>query len=215
MGGGGGTVGPGCDPYAFGLCGANRKCSVVNFATGDTDCITTTSRPAWSRCDDDGECAEGTFCSPLYGTCKPLCSANEDCPTGEKGEAPICTVAWLEVNGVEIPGIQLCVANCNPATRVPCQTPGATCNLTTVAPSQGGFECVGAGVIGEGGPCQGEPADDKRVDCVAGHGCFGNPVTQMGECYRWCEPIGSQGNCDAGDLCTQAGAGSTYGTCPH
>lgn len=215
MGGSGGTVGPGCDPYAFGLCGPNRKCSVVNFSTGDTDCIATSSRPVWSRCDGDDECVEGTFCSPLYGTCKPLCKNDNECPAGENSETPICNVAWLEIGGAEIPGIELCVSHCNAVTSAPCATPGATCNYTTVDSGTAGYDCVGSGNISEGGPCDGETADDLRPDCIAGHGCFGNPQTQMGECYRWCTPIGSQGNCNAGAVCGSANAGTIYGICPQ
>jgi hypothetical protein len=211
QGGVGGTVGAGCDPYDFGACGSNKKCSVVNFTTGDTDCIDTISQAAWSACDDDGDCIEGTFCSPLYGTCKRLCQNATDCTDGDN--SAVCNVAWLEVGGAEIPGVQLCSAGCNAATSLPCVTPGATCNFTSVAPSVSGFDCVEAGPVPLGGTCEGETAQDLRPDCVAGHGCFGNPQTQMGECMRYCSPIGQQAGCPANQMCNNASVGTMFGTC--
>ena len=117
-----------------------------------------------------------------------------DCPVGGK-----CAKGWVEI-GLPIPGLKLCAAGCNPETGDPCVSPGSTCNYALFSPNQIGFDCVAAGNVPAGGPCSGESKQDLTIECVAGHGCLGNPQTMMGECYRWCG-VGSPEDCPGGKTC--------------
>ncbi|MBI4954250.1 MAG: hypothetical protein HY908_19655 [Myxococcales bacterium] len=204
-GGGAGGVGTGggggapCEVGVLGSCGAGRKCSVVDFVSGQPECVLAGPRPAHSRCDADTNCAEGTFCDPPSSVCLDVCATGADCANGGQCVPP------TDALGNAILGIRVCLSNCNLVTGAPCdQSYGP---VTCIPPGGGAttscWQSAGAGA-GEG--CL------LVQDCAAGTVCTNDSL-----CHAWCTPPGVQATCAVGSLCTDVSVvveGVDYGVCP-
>jgi hypothetical protein len=192
-----------CSPLQAGVCGASKKCSVIDTTTGATGCVEAGPRPAWASCLGDANCVEGTYCSGDW-VCEPVCATGDTCPNGG------WCVAALDANWAVIPGLNVCTANCQPITGAPCdQSYGSvTCGLWGA--DQPEFTCYAAGGYGEGTPC-----DGNQINCGSGLQCPGDAPFV---CRRWCTPIGQQSNCPLNQLCSPLSNhptedGVEYGLC--
>jgi hypothetical protein len=162
--------------------------------------------PAWSKCVWDIDCAAGTWCDRWTQACKPICATGGDCAAGAQ-----CWSADT-LNGVGIPGLDVCTAHCDPETASPC---GA--NLTCYYdPPRAECDCTATAKLGAGAACSGLADCDKGLVCA---GTGGNDT-----CLYWCHPADNNvsascfSHLDSFDVCAPIGGigpydGSTYGAC--
>lgn len=188
-------------------CGGTTKCSVIDEATGEADCVTIGENPlvAWSRCNSDADCGAGTWCDHYTETCRRICNGVSDCAPNAQ-----CVPAKQKDNKTEIPGLKVCTAHCNPETVAPCG-PSVTCEYNL---SLSEFDCYASGNLTEGVDCV------VAADCEPGLLC----VTLNGKttCEPWCHPPDSMkvnAKCPAGiDVCYPLAQkavlnGIEYGVC--
>jgi hypothetical protein len=168
QGGKGGAV-P-CDPRDVDAC-PGEKCTVVDELTGATDCAHAGPLGAWSVCTIDADCAAHLWCDHATGVCKPMCESVDDCPDANTQ----CLPAAAEAGGT-IPGLSLCVANCNPMS--PACGALATCVYLDSPPL---FDCFASLEHQDGDGCT------TSSDCAAGLLCRG------GTCRLWCNTPGDAG----------------------
>jgi hypothetical protein len=191
-----------CSPLAFGACGAGKKCSVIDPATGATGCMGAGPRPAWASCLGDQNCVEGTYCT-VDGVCNPICSSAGDCTNGGW-----CVDAYAP-DWVQVPGLTVCLADCQPLTGAPCDAAfgPVTCALWA---QEDEFTCYGSAGSSEGAAC-----DPQVTECGAGLVCVD---IEPRVCRRWCTPVGQAANCVGGQTCWGYGPpvvhdGTEYGYC--
>jgi hypothetical protein len=165
----GGAGGGPCDPRDVDAC-PGQKCTVVDEATGTTGCATAGPVGAWSVCVTDADCAATTWCDHPTHVCKPVCQGAGDC----HDPGTQCLPAQAESPGT-IPGLLLCVANCNPMSPV-CGL-HTNCIYLTDPPL---FDCAASLDHADGDNC----TEDQ--DCAAGMTCAG------GTCRLWCDTPGDQ-----------------------
>jgi hypothetical protein len=173
----GGTGGnPGCNLGQVGVCGDGMKCTVINPDTGEIGCHGAGPRGAYSRCEDDLECVDGTFCDLQLRTCKPFCQSGNDCEMGAQ-----CYPA-AKAGGGDVPGLKLCTAHCHPTNGGPCDSTNGpvTCYYDV---TRAEFDCAATINLQELASC------DLATDCATGLGCVGSAGN--GVCRMWCTPINS------------------------
>ena len=201
MGGSGGGGTGGCGPQHE-ICLPAEKCSVVDTSTGAHGCVEAGPRPAWAKCLDDLECADGLWCDTGgTGVCKPVCASGNNCALGAQ-----CVPA-LAGGGSPIAGLKVCTAHCEPLSAAPCvQTFGGT-NCLLI--SGGEFDCASTTVAGaEGALCTTARQCAPSLLCVDDGGGFA--------CHPWCEPVNAL--CGGLGWCSQLTPvvtyeGTEYGAC--
>ncbi len=155
-------------------CGPNQKCGVTDEATGESKCVLigASPLPIWSKCNSDGDCAAGTFCDHLTSVCRKICNNVGECPPSAQ-----CMPAIKKgTNNVEIPGLKLCTAHCDPMTGAPCGG-DLTCYYDVSAAE---FDCTTTTKYVAGAACMYADDCDKGLVCVGPAG--------MAKCRRWCHP---------------------------
>ena len=109
---GAGGAAPICEFLGPG-CASDEQCTVVDLVLG-TDgglgCVRFGPQTAYSRCSAQVDCDVGLFCDRSTAVCKPICDAAG--PPCESGGACVDAVSST---GDMIPGLQVCIADCNPA----------------------------------------------------------------------------------------------------
>jgi hypothetical protein len=176
-GGDGGSGGePPCEPRDLEACG-EQKCSVVDESTGATGCGLAGPLEAWNVCSSDADCAAGLWCDHLTGVCKPVCDNVGDCPDPTSQ----CLPAQADGGG-SIPGLSVCVANCNPMS--PGCGPHANCVYLGNPPL---FDCTASLDHADGDSCS------VDSDCAAGMTCRGSNCelwcSTPGDTFSWCKPV--------------------------
>ncbi len=205
-GGTGGMGGFGGAPCALGLigvCGDGKKCTVVDENTGLAGCAEAGTRLAWSKCNFDAECVDGTWCDHLLSVCKPLCQNGNECGTGE------CLPAVDSSLRIYIPNLLACTSYCHPITAEPCDKT----NFVTCVYRAETFDCGASKNYAEHTSCQ------YLLDCGPGLTCVGSGSGGAGNatCRKWCTPPGFSIACTS-LLCNSTTpqvfhAGAQYGVC--
>jgi len=175
-GGAGGTAEPGCSPYDDpSTCDAGSHCVVVDDALGvegGTACIEPGTTPDFAICTADADCMAGSMCDRLMNVCKPVCQLDSDCPE----ENAVCFAAVTSA-GINIPGLDLCLAGCEPISGSVCDNATGPVNCV-FRPDQEAFDCAPAGRGLEGSVC------DNHEDCSTGFGCLKESGNSY--CLHWC-----------------------------
>lgn len=94
-------------------CEEDEQCTVVDLALGvdgGLGCVRFGPQTPYSRCSAQVDCGVGLFCDRSTAVCKPTCDAG-----GAPCESGGACVEALSSTGEVIPGLQVCVADCNPA----------------------------------------------------------------------------------------------------
>lgn len=183
-GGAGGMAPAGCSPYEPTSCDMGLTCVVVDDALGldgGTTCMPPGMVPAYAICSTDSDCEAGSLCDREMQTCKPVCETNADCP----GEG-LCYQA-LTSGGVAIPGLELCVATCDPVSTAPCDPSEGDVNCVYL-PMKMAFDCAPSGDGMENTACTAD------LECDTGLGCL--EVNGDSGCLNWCVYDGGT------DICT-------------
>lgn len=112
----GGTGGkspvPACEFLGDG-CADDEQCTVVDLelgVDGGLDCVRFGPQAPYSRCSAQVDCGVGLFCDRSTAVCKPVCD-----PSGAPCESGGACVEALSATGSVVPGLHVCVADCNPA----------------------------------------------------------------------------------------------------
>jgi hypothetical protein len=180
-------------------CGAKMRCTIVDDNTGQTGCVNLAQvpLPAYSRCDDDKGCPQGTWCDQRTFACMPFCATANDCLPG------FC-VAARNASDLTIPGASVCTAHCDPVAATPCGV-NATC---TYDANVADFDCFLSHNKVDGAACS------ALNDCAKGLVCAGNL------CSKWCHPAGNlndptctSGICDMFSDILPKYNGDVYGYC--
>jgi hypothetical protein len=176
QGGAGGTAPAGCSPYDDPpTCDGGMHCVVIDESlglNGGTACIAPGTTPEFALCDDDADCVAGSLCDRVLDVCKPVCQLDSDCLE----ENAVCAQAVTSA-GLPIPGLQLCLAACEPIAATVCNDATGPVNCV-FNPEEEGFDCAPAGDGTESTPCE------THLDCEAGFGCLKESGNSA--CYRWC-----------------------------
>ncbi|MFT3773171.1 MAG: hypothetical protein QM820_47940 [Minicystis sp.] len=119
----------------------------------------------------DDLCPAGTWCDHRTGVCMPFCTMKSQCGMGS------CVGARGTGNEL-IPGANVCTANCEPVTAMPCGA-GSTCTYDATI---GKLDCFVSDGFGFGDSCMYLNQCDKGLVCVGM------------KCWRWCSPAGDFSN---------------------
>lgn len=176
-GAGGSGGGSACTPPDEG-CAGSDKCTIVDEALGvpgGLGCAVAGPRGPFEPCDADAVCAAGLWCDYTTAVCKPLCNV------GELGcEARDDCVFGRDSAGLPIPGLGVCLAQCNPIAAAvnPCADhPDTTCFYRV---DEGAFDCGLSGDKPWPNVC------NSHQECAYGLGCLG------GTCRDWCPTLGAE-----------------------
>jgi hypothetical protein len=195
------VAGP-CDNFPQCGCATGQNCDFAN-SNGETECVASGPKGAYSQCDGPGQCAVGTTCTKAAvtatsGLCKPFCDETNDCP----GDGRVCVPAF----GTK--GFKYCTLACDLADPSTSCGAGIGCFLTDPEHT----DCV---VVGSGtGPnaCVG-----NQLNCAPGYFC-GDPASAP-DCFKWCRLGLGNGDCLGGRQCQDVFpsptrvAGTQYGAC--
>ncbi len=201
-GGGGAPPAPCAEGLVRAACAEGAKCTLTSPAEGTSagfECGPRGTIEAWSACEADAECADGTWCDAATGVCKPWCSSRDDCPSDA------ACVSARRGDGTAIAGLTVCTAHCLPtAPQARCGA-DATCVLVTIDDPEPRLEgdCAAAGDKSAGCLCQ------EDVDCKAGLRCD----VDDGRCRAWCTIGGTCAGGAACDAAVETYAGNSYGQC--
>ena len=170
----GGAGGASCDPAVAESCEQGLQCVVVQDAlgvNGGTACQPPGDQPASSVCSAHSDCALGLLCEQITQTCKAPCSSSVDC------DGAACVEAFTTA-GLPIPGIKLCLAECDPVENTLCAAAGAEVSCVYRADLEA-FDCARAGDGAANTQC------DAQAECAVGLGCL--EVNGQTGCLNWCE----------------------------
>jgi hypothetical protein len=176
QGGAGGTAPTGCSPFDDPpTCEEGTHCVVVDDSLGlegGTACITPGDTPDFAICAEDAECMAGSMCDRSMNVCKPVCELDSDCPEPNG----VCFAAVTSA-GLAIPGLDLCLAGCEPISGTVCDDATGPVNCV-FRPEGEAFDCTPAGEGIEGTPCE------THDECSTGFGCLEEGKSSY--CLRWC-----------------------------
>jgi hypothetical protein len=203
---GGGT----CEYLPGAACGCEGqdKCSVVDEATGRSQCTRAGPLVQFNKCGSDNDCAAGTWCDKVSSVCAKICQNIDDCDNGGQ-----CIRAIMSM-GAPIPGLKICTSHCEPISAAPCGENVSCVYRRDVTE----FDCLGSEKVKEGVGCEFASDCDKGLVCATP-----SPMNPF-NCARWCKPVGTSApdnNCPFNaNFCLAFGVlaeyeGTEYGICAH
>lgn len=193
------TSGKVCDTFPQCGCGTGENCNVSTTA-GDTKCVPAGIKGVHEKCTGTGECDKGLQC--VADLCVPFCKTASDCPMSG---ARCKTMQAGSTTPVDVPGFDVCLAQCDPLNPAAACGSGTTCYFPYEDDTT---QCAAAGASKSVGGC----ASDVFA-CAPGYICI-----DPGDCYKWCR-VGVSSDCTGtGGTCTGfttpvMRGGTEYGVC--
>lgn len=193
-GGSGGSPTAGCHPFDEESCDPGLVCTVADEALGlegGMACTTPGTNAVGSACTASEDCVGGAHCDRVTGTCKAFCEGLTDCDGAD------CVEATSQA-GLEIPGIKVCLIECNPQTAEGCDSSAGDVSCV-FRPDVDTVDCfiAGAGEIND--------ACTLDADCGVALACIDAGAGAV--CEPWCTQ-------EAGQICAHPSA--AFAICvPH
>lgn len=196
------TSGKVCDTFPQCGCASGQNCNVATV-DGATKCYAVGSKGTHEQCTGNGECDKGLQC--VAGVCVPFCTTDSDCPISGARCRTGQYVPTGSSTAVDVPGFDICLAQCDPVSPAKTCGPNTTCFFPY---SDDTTQCAAAGSSTSAGGCAGD-----SLACAPGYICI-----DPGDCYKWCR-VGFSSDCTGtGGTCTtfttpQIKGGIEYGVC--
>jgi hypothetical protein len=194
------TAGGLCDTSPQCGCPGTHNCSVTNFTTGDTSCVTAGTTPNYAACSGSGAgvCMIGSAC--VSGNCKPFCQNNANCTQDHS----LCDQIFNGQN--PIPGWKACTRTCDPVNPQSSSAPYLPCGagINCFPDASRASDCIGPTTASgtQGAYCDGASGPDQ-TRCAPGFICLGDLIGLFYDCYKFCK-VGSNADCTgsaAGKTC--------------
>jgi len=186
-----------CDNFPQCGCAGGQNCDFKS-AAGETECVASGPKGAYSVCTGVGQCQAGSTClkndpGASAGVCRPFCESEKDCV----GEGRLCQQSFGTT------GLKYCTLACDLADPAAACGAGLGCALTG---DTSHTDCV---VTGSG---MGPGACPSLTDCAAGYFCNNK------DCVKWCRLQLGNADCTGGRVCQDFPtqiivAGIAYGGC--